>query len=155
MSPIPRRTFLKQNALLAIAALTSFFSVKIGYCAWQENHFANGLFSDSLNRLFNDRPIIDSNFIDISLPEVAENGAAVPITISSELEHIDRIYILIEKNPTPLAAEFELSAMVSVYITARIKMAESCNVVVIARQGSQLLRRQQWVNVMQGGCGTG
>jgi sulfur-oxidizing protein SoxY len=40
-------------------------------------------------------------------------------------------------------------------MTARIKMAESCNVIVIAKQGERLLKTQQWVNVMQGGCGTG
>ena len=88
-------------------------------------------------------------------PEIAENGAVVPITISSELEQIKRIYIWVEKNPTPLAAEFELDESVAVYITARIKMAESCPVIIIAEQDDRLLRRQQWVKVMQGGCGTG
>lgn len=155
MLPIRRRLFLKKTALLAIAGLTSLFTTKSGNAVWQINHFASGSFNDSLTKLFDDQSIIDSNLIEISLPKIAEDGTVVPITISSDLENIGRIYLLIEKNPTPLAAEFELSPAVSVYITTRIKMAESCNVVVIARHGSQLLRRQQWVNVMQGGCGTG
>lgn len=155
MSPIQRRLFLKQSAVLAIAALTSLLGSKTGRAAWLAEHFAGGRFNDSMIRLFGNQTFTDSDLIGLGLPQIAENGAVVPITIASELENISRIYVLVEKNPTPLAAEFELSAAVSVYITARIKMAESSNVVVIAQYGSQLLRRQQWVNVVQGGCGTG
>jgi sulfur-oxidizing protein SoxY len=43
----------------------------------------------------------------------------------------------------------------AIYLTARIKMAESCPVMVIAQQGNRFLRAQKWVKVMQGGCGTG
>ena len=155
MSPIPRRFFLKQSVLCVIAALNSFFTAKNANAAWLAEHFSIGQFNDTITRLFNNQTIIDTDRISLNLPKIAENGAVVPITISSELDNISRVYILVEKNPTPLAAEFELSAIVSVYISARIKMAESCNVVVIAQQGEQLLRSQQWVNVVQGGCGTG
>jgi sulfur-oxidizing protein SoxY len=89
------------------------------------------------------------------LPTNAENGAVVPITIQSQLDNIDSVYIWAEKNPTPLVAEFELAKDVAIHITARIKLAENSHVIVIARQGQQLLRNLQWVNVMQGGCGTG
>ncbi|MDD1622861.1 MAG: thiosulfate oxidation carrier protein SoxY [Methylococcaceae bacterium] len=108
-----------------------------------------------MTRLFADRSISYNDRINLSLPKIAENGAVVPITISSELDAIDRVYILIERNPTPLAAVFELSSEAMVYLTARIKMAESCNVVVIVRQGERLFKAQQWVNVVMGGCGTG
>jgi len=155
MLPPKRRNFLKQSASFALALLSSFFSTKSAHAAWPAEHFSGDSFSDSLTRLFNIHSITDSGLIKLSLPLVAENGAVVPITISSDLDNIERIFILVEKNPTPLAAEFELSAAVSVYITARIKMAESCNVVIIAQQGASLLRSQQWVNVVQGGCGTG
>lgn len=150
-----RRTFLKQSVSVVIATVISFLGSKTGQAAWLAKHFASGQFNESMVQLFDNQAITESSQINIGLPKIAENGAVVPITISSELENIERIYILVEKNPTPLAAEFELSAKVSVYITTRIKMAESCNVVVIAKLGSQLLKSQQWVNVVQGGCGTG
>ncbi|MGY6278074.1 thiosulfate oxidation carrier protein SoxY [Methylomonas sp. MgM2] len=114
-----------------------------------------GEFRARFSQLFADRSIVDSDGIDIDLPEIAENGAVVPITINSELEGIGRIYIWVEKNPTPLAAEFEFDESMAVYLTARIKMAESCPVIIVAEQGDRLLRAQQWVKVMQGGCGTG
>ncbi len=155
MLPLQRRIFLKQSAKWAIAATASFIGATTGHAAWIAEHFASGKVDDTLARLFNNKAISHTDQISLSLPEVAEDGAVVPITISSELDNIDRLYILVEKNPTPLAAEFELSSNAMVYLTARIKMAESCNVVVIARQGEQLLKLQKWVTVTHGGCGTG
>lgn len=155
MLPIQRRIFLKTSAKWAVAAMASFFVARAGRAAWIAEQFAYGQFNDTLIRLFNNQTISDSDRISLSLPEVAENGEVVPITISSELENIDRVYVLVEKNPTPLAAELELSGAAMVYLTARIKMAESCNVWVIARHGEQLLKARQWVNVVHGGCGTG
>ncbi|MGZ4959415.1 MAG: thiosulfate oxidation carrier protein SoxY [Methylomonas sp.] len=152
---IQRRIFLKRSAAIAMSALAAFFSTRTGHAAWKADHFAGGQFSDTLSRLFNTQAIPNDESISLSLPEVAENGEVVPITISSELEDIDRIFILVEKNPTPLAAEIELFSAATVYVTARVKMAESSNVWVIARRGGKLLKTQQWVNVVHGGCGTG
>lgn len=149
-----RRRFIQVISSLATSAIALYHS-RPAFAAWSAEHFASGEFTSRFEQVFAGQAIIDSPDIIISLPEIAENGAAVPITISSELEQIERLYIWVEKNPTPLAAEFELSEAVAVYITARIKMAESCHVIVIAQQGQRLLRNQQWVKVMQGGCGTG
>ena len=112
-------------------------------------------FTRRFQQVFADQLITDSDAIQFNLPTHAENGAVVPITISSHFEDIDRLYLWADKNPTPLVAEFELSKDVTVQITARIKLAESSQVILIAQQGEHLLRKQQWVNVMQGGCGTG
>ena len=149
-----RRAFLKTGFYAGISALCGGLS-KMSSAAWSANHFSPSPYSEILSRLFNDKTITASDLLTIKLPETAENGAVVPITISSDLDNIQRLYILVEKNPTPLAAEFTLSGELAVYLTARIKMAESCHVVVIAEQGELLLRNQQWVNVVLGGCGTG
>ena len=146
-----RRNFL----LLCSGALTCLFNPKVVFAAWSAKHFAPGDFTERFEQVFANLPITDSPDIVINLPDSAENGAVVPITISSDLANIQHLYIWVEKNPTPLAAEFELDASLAVFMTARIKMAESCHVIVIAQQGERLLRNQQWVNVMLGGCGTG
>lgn len=148
-----RRKFMRNIAALTTSA--SLFNAKFANATRLSQHFSNSEFSTLLDQLFAGETIIDSPEVSISLPDIAENGAVVPITISSALDHINKIYILVEKNPTPLAAEFELSKDVAVYISARIKMAESSHVVVIAQQEDRLLRTQKWVKVMQGGCGTG
>jgi len=152
---VHRRHFIKKLFSLAAAAITGCFPWRLATAAWPETHFGKGELNQLFRALFGEQTLIESDDIHVSLPETAENGAVVPITISSELEQISRIYIWVEKNPTPLAAEFELDASMAVYLTARIKMAESCHVVVVAEQGQHLLRKQQWVKVMQGGCGTG
>ncbi len=150
-----RRQFFLRSIFGAVALLTALFSRNIAYASWLPLDFSPDTYANILKRLFNDRLIIDSELLKISLPQIAENGSVVPITISSELENIQRLYILVEKNPTPLAAEFSLGAALTVYVTARIKMAESCHVVVIAEQGDRLLSGRQWVNVVLGGCGSG
>lgn len=121
----------------------------------RNDRFVTGDFQYHFDNLMSDQTLIDSPDIQLGLPSIAENGAVVPLTISSELEGIDQLMVWVEKNPTPLAASFEISPNVALYITARIKMAKSCPVIVVARQGDHWLRCQQWVQVMQGGCGTG
>lgn len=150
-----RRRFLQFLFRATAAASTTVLCAKNALAGWPEKHFSKGEFADSFRQVFGDRPITDSEAIRLALPDIAENGAVVPITVSSDLEDIQRLYIWVEKNPTPLAAEITLDASLAVYLTARIKMAESCHVVVIAQQGKHLLRNRQWVKVMQGGCGTG
>ncbi len=149
-----RRRFITQSLAFTVSLTLSGFSKRL-LATWQAEDFAAGGFDLSFNRLMSDKLIQNSEEISISLPKIAENGAVVPITVASELDNIDKLYVWVEKNPTPLASIFELSPAVAVYITARIKMAESCNVIVLARQGQRWLRCQQWVQVMQGGCGTG
>ncbi len=150
-----RRHFISSFLKLAICTLTSYLILKPVDAAWSQEHFAGGDFVLRFQQLFGGQAITDTSDIRLELPTIAENGAAVPLTISSELEQIEHLFIWVEKNPTPLAAEIQLSKNALAYVTARIKMAESSNVIVIAKQGERLLRTQQWVNVMQGGCGTG
>ncbi|MEY4718722.1 MAG: hypothetical protein RL563_1340 [Pseudomonadota bacterium] len=121
----------------------------------RNDRFVTGDFQYHFDNVMSHQTLIDSPDIQLGLPSIAENGAVVPLTISSELEGIDQLMVWVEKNPTPLAASFEISPNVALYITARIKMAKSCPVIVVARQGDRWLRCQQWVQVMQGGCGTG
>lgn len=150
-----RRRFLLVIFRATAGACATVMCAKKSLADWPEKHFSKADFADSFRQVFGDRTITDSQAIRLVLPEIAENGAVVPVTISSDLADIQRLYIWVEKNPTPLAAEIALDASLAVYLTARIKMAESCNVVVIAQQGEHLLRNRQWVKVMQGGCGTG
>ena len=151
---LPRRIFCI-HILKTLIGFSALFASRAGRANWTLGHFSPSLFEDSFRAFYSNQAIIESADIQLKLPESAENGAVVPITISSDLEQISQIAIWVEKNPTPLAATVQFSSNASIYLTARIKMAESGNVIVIAKQGERLLKTQQWVNVMQGGCGTG
>lgn len=146
-----RRTFLE----LLTLTVAHFGFAQQARANWRSEDFSAGDFQAKWQAITANQAVIDTQDISLNLPQIAENGAVVPIAIRSELDNLDKLYLLVEKNPTPLAAVFELSPAVSVYLTARIKMAESCNVIVLAKQGERWLRCGQWVKVMVGGCGTG
>ena len=147
-----RRHFFQGVIAFSSVFIASLIRFRVGNAV--ENRISPEL-TKQFQQAYADQIITDSPEILVNLPTNAENGAVVPITIQSQLDNIDRVYIWAEKNPTPLVAEFELAKDMAIHITARIKLAESSHVIVIARQGQQLLRNLQWVNVMQGGCGTG
>jgi sulfur-oxidizing protein SoxY len=155
MQLTPKRRYFLKLSMAGLSGLLSGFWFKSARAAWVGEHFRNSQFEGVLGELFAGQSLQESELIKLSVPAIAENGAVVPITISCELDNIKKIYLLVEKNPTPLAAEFELSNNVSAFIGARIKMAESCYVHVVVEHDSGLLMARQWVTVMQGGCGTG
>jgi sulfur-oxidizing protein SoxY len=148
-----RRSFLKQ--CLRLLALAPLWPWANSIAATPASAFATAPFSDTLSQLFDGQTLIDSDQLHITLPAIAENGAVVPIHITSALTGIQRLLILVEKNPTPLAAVVNCSPQLIANLHARIKMAESCQVVVVADCGDSYYKTQQWVTVMQGGCGTG
>lgn len=151
-----RRQFLQHGTAFggfSVLAVTGLMKPGQAYAQWRQQYFATGDLKQTLTRLFQIREIIDSDEVTIKAPRTAENGASVPITIKSELEGIEKVYLLVEKNPVPLSAIFQLSPLVDVYIKARIKMAESCDVIAIASDGDRLYRSKRTIKVTEGGCG--
>lgn len=148
-----RRRFLKH--CLRALALAPLWPWANSVAATAANAFAAAPFDETLRLLFGTQALVDSDNLRITLPAIAENGALVPIEISSSLAGIQRLLIVVEKNPTPLAAVLHCSPLLIPHLHARIKMAESCQVIVVADCGETYYKTQQWVTVMQGGCGTG
>jgi sulfur-oxidizing protein SoxY len=96
---------------------------------------------------------VDSKDISINAPDIAENGAVVPITVSTTLANAQEIYILVEKNPFPLAASFVLPAGTEPSIQTRIKMGQSSNVVAVVKADGKLYMASKETKVTLGGCG--
>ena len=91
--------------------------------------------------------------ITISAPDIAENGAVVPITISTTLSNVENISVFVDKNPQPLAANFDLTSNVSGFVSTRIKMRETSDVIAIIKSGGKLYKANKTVKVTIGGCG--
>ena len=142
-----RREFLKKTAVLTTSALA--ISTQSVHAQWLAESFSPNLLDGTVKR-----DIIDTDKIEIKLPKIAGNGAAVPITVSSSLDNIQSISILVEKNPIPLVAKFNLSAELDVFVSARLKMAETSNVIVLVETREGLYRAKEQVKVILGGCGT-
>lgn len=155
--PKSRREFIKSMLSVAVYGLTAssnIFHSALANTLWLKGDFNPSTFDDTLQHLFKDAEFIESRKIKLSrLPRVAENGAVVPITISSSLDNVEKIYILVEKNPTPLSAEFYLTPAVETRVSARLKMAETSNVIVIIESEGKLYRKSKKVKVAVGGCG--
>jgi len=109
---------------------------------------AEGVLSD----LF-DGPITESDQVMLKIPDIAENGAVVPVTVSTDLADVESISVVVLNNPTPLAALFVMSAQSVPDISVRIKMGESSAVQAIVKAGGKLYSTSKEVKVTIGGCG--
>ncbi len=97
---------------------------------------------------------IESKDVTITGPDIAENGAVVPIGAATALPGVKRVLLLVEKNPAMLAAIFDVSDAVEANISTRVKMAQSSNVYAVAMMNDgKLLFAQKEVKVTLGGCG--
>ena len=96
----------------------------------------------------------ESKDVSITGPDIAENGAVVPIGAASTLPGVKRLLILVEKNPSMLAAMFDVSDAIDANISTRVKMGQSSNVFAVAMMNDgKVLFAQKEVKVTLGGCG--
>lgn len=95
----------------------------------------------------------ESDRINLKVPEIAENGAVVPVTVSTDIANVESISILVDANPTPLTATFELSPSVQADVATRIKMGESSLVRAVVKADGKIYYTAKEVKVTIGGCG--
>jgi sulfur-oxidizing protein SoxY len=91
--------------------------------------------------------------IRIVSPDIAENGAVVPVGVSSTLPNTTELFILVERNPVPLAAAFTIPRGTEPDIQTRVRMGESSNIVAVARSDGRLFSAVKETKVTLGGCG--
>ncbi|MDE1947852.1 MAG: thiosulfate oxidation carrier protein SoxY [Burkholderiales bacterium] len=95
-----------------------------------------------------------STGVVLSAPEIAENGAVVPVGVSSSLPGVTRLMVLVEKNPATLSALFEIGDAVEPTISTRVKMGQTSNVYAVAlTKDGALHYAVKEVKVTLGGCG--
>ena len=96
----------------------------------------------------------ESKDVTITGPDIAENGAVVPIGVATSLPGAKRLMVLVEKNPSVLSAMFDVSDSVDANFSTRVKMGQSSNVYAVAMMGDgKVLYAQKEVKVTLGGCG--
>lgn len=109
---------------------------------------------DDLVRALGASAPIESNEVALQAPDIAENGAVVPVGVSTALPGVKRLLLLIEKNPNILAAMFEISDAVVPAVSTRVKMGQSSNVFAVAMMDDgRVLYAHKDVKVTLGGCG--
>ena len=95
----------------------------------------------------------ESSQITVKAPDIAENGAVVPVEITSNLPDTESIAIIGEKNGFPMIADFGLMNGALGYVSIRIKMAETSKVLSVVKAGGKLYKASKEVKVTIGGCG--
>ena len=145
-----RRKFL-QFAVLA-GALSSLARSAF---AWPTAAFQAEKPQGALSELFGGAEPVESDAVKFKAPEIAENGAVVPVTVQYDgAEAVTSIAILVEENPQPLAAAFEISPKALAHVSTRIKMRTSSNVVALVQTADgKLFSAAREVKVTIGGCG--
>ncbi len=94
-----------------------------------------------------------SSDISVKAPDIAENGAVVPVEISSSIAGTESIAIVGEKNSLPLIAVFNLSNGAQGFISTRVKMGTTSNVIAVVKAGGKVYKAHKEVKVTIGGCG--
>ena len=151
-----RRVFLQKTLLggaSVLALSTGLLNSAKVLAVWPAKAFAADNLDDALQALFEGQTAAASDAITLQAPDIAENGAVVPISVSSELANAESISILIENNPAPLAASFNLTADTLADVSTRVKMGETSNVVAIVKADGKLFMVSKEVKVTIGGCG--
>ena len=96
----------------------------------------------------------ESKDISVTGPDIAENGAVVPLGAASTMPGVKRLLLLVEKNPSMLAAMFDIHDAIDANVSTRVKMGQSSNVYAVAIMGDgKVLFAQKEVKVTLGGCG--
>ena len=147
---IGRRLFISGG--LALAALTALPRALLA-AAWPEKAFSSPVASEAMIDLLGTDKTIPSDQITMKAPEIAENGAVVPIRIRTTLENVESISIIVEKNPRPLAATVEILPGTLPEFSSRIKMRETSQVLVVVKTDSGLYSTSKEIKVTIGGCG--
>lgn len=146
---IRRRQFLRY--LTACGALLALPRTLLA--AWPEAAFEATELDKAIAELFGDGTAEPSDAVNLKIPDIAENGAVVPVTVSTDLADVESISIFVANNPSPLAASFDLPQGTAPTVSTRIKMGQSSKVVAVVKAGGQLHKVEKEVKVTIGGCG--
>ena len=152
-----RRLFLKgtlAGGAVALAAGAGLLSPSQVLAAWPKAAFESHDLAEAMKGIAGTDTAAGSTDIIIKAPDIAENGSVVPVKIdASKISGVSSIAILAEKNPTPLIANFKLGKSTQAYVSTRIKMGKTSNVIAVVTAGGVVTSARKEVKVTIGGCG--
>ncbi|MBI2992851.1 MAG: thiosulfate oxidation carrier protein SoxY [Gammaproteobacteria bacterium] len=146
-----RRGFLHaQSAFLGFAL---FGKALRALAEWNAKAFDATTEAEALAKFFGGRPIEPSAEINVDVLDLVEDGAFVPVQVTTTLPRPRSITLLAAKNPHPLIAHFELGSRCGAAIATRIKVAEPADIIGVVESGDRLYSARRFVKVIAGGCG--
>ena len=147
-----RRSILKAAGTISAAAAAVAAFPRAVFAAYSEKAFKNPKIEDSLNELFGGNATTPSGDVKLKAPDIAENGAVVPIEVSTSMK-ADKIAFMVKENPNPLAIVADIPAGTKAMVKTRVRMGKTTQVTAIVSSNGKLYTASKEVKVTIGGCG--
>lgn len=151
-----RRKFLKTSAVTGAVVASvgaGILAPRNAFAAWPKAAFDAADVPAALSASIGSSEMIESNDIEVKAPDIAENGAVVPVSVTSKIAGTEYISIMLPGNNTPLAATFTLSSRTEGFVSTRVKMGKTSHVIAIVKANGKLYTAKKEVKVTIGGCG--
>jgi sulfur-oxidizing protein SoxY len=149
-----RRDFMKLTGVFGLLAAAGLLTTREAFAqqqAWNKAAFEAKSMADTY-KVLGGTPA-ESADISITAPDIAENGAVVPVGVTSKIPNTQAVYILVEKIPNMLAAGFNIPQGTEPNVATRIKMGQTSNVYAVVKAGDKFFVASKEVKVTLGGCG--
>ncbi|PTD96058.1 thiosulfate oxidation carrier protein SoxY [Pseudothauera lacus] len=150
-----RRDALKAGGGLGVFGLLAaagLIKPEMAFAAWNKDAFDAKTMDAALAAIGAGKPA-DSADVQITAPDIAENGAVVPVGVVSNIANTEYVAIMIEKNPAMLAASFTIPAGTLADVQTRVKMGQTSDVFAVVKAGGKFYVAKKEVKVTLGGCG--
>ena len=152
-----RRLFLKGSfatTAIGIAVGSGLLTPRAVLAAWPKESFEAKSAAAVVSSLYGSEKTEASDKIKIKAPDIAENGAVVPVKVFAEkLGNVESIALLVEQNGTPMVAQFHMGKTAEGYVSTRIKMGKTSDVIAVVKSNGKLYSARKNVKVTIGGCG--
>ena len=151
-----RRDMLKASGGVSVMVLAvsagAFKSGDVRAEEWNKAAFDTKSLQDTV-KAFGGAVATESKDIALTSPDIAENGAVVPVSVSSKLGKTESIAILVEKNPNALSALFDIPGGTEPFVSTRVKMGQTSNVYALVKADGKYFYVTKEIKVTLGGCG--
>ena len=121
--------------------------------AWNKAAFDTKTLDETMTALGGSAPAQSKDITFFQTPDIAENGAVVPVGVTSAIPKPESIAILVEKNPNMLVAMFDIPAGTEPSLSTRVKMGQSSNVYALVKADGKFYVASKEIKVTLGGCG--
>jgi sulfur-oxidizing protein SoxY len=151
-----RRVLLKGTfaaGATGVAISAGLLTPKAVLAAWPKAAFEAKDAKAALDAAYGSSATTESGDIKLKAPDIAENGAVVPVTVTSKIAGTESISLVVAENGNPLGATFNLGANTKGYVSTRIKMGKTSDVIVVVKANGKLYSTKKQVKVTIGGCG--
>ena len=150
-----RRKFIKNSMLFAgtLATVPTLIATKKAYASWPKKSFDITDLGESIKSVYGHNDTTETTKVKLKAPDIAENGAIVPINIKTSLKNVESIMLFIENNPQPLSSGYNLTSKAVPSIGTRVKMGKTSNVIAAVKSDGKVYTASKEVKVTIGGCG--